>query len=196
MKPETQILIGKLATIPSALVVVFMLNDGVWPIEFDPSYLVPIALLAVYAFVLSCNWLRVSLVILTFVTVNMIALTFGVYLLIILCLSAILLLYQGVIGIYRKQRKQMNIKAQVTLCFWVTVTFVMGFCPPWRVPYKGTRYGLLWYPPAPDVVILYQESIDVGRLSIQWLIVAAMSCVMIHFFQNRRRQEISKNKKI
>lgn len=101
VKPQEQILIGKLGAIPSAIVAIFICNDGVWPIERPAECLVGVGLLAVYAFALSRNWLRASLAVLSFVTINMIAFTYGDSALLLHGLLALLLLYQGVIGMYR-----------------------------------------------------------------------------------------------
>jgi hypothetical protein len=185
LKAEKQILIGQLATIPTAFVVLFIVNQGVWPMHlFRPDMAITVVLLASYIFFLSRNWLRASLAIISFITVIMIAGTWGEKLLIVLGLSALLVLYQGIIGVYRIKSKQMNIKQHITVWSWVVISFIMGFVPPWSLAYTGTRYGPIWSHPIPDVLTIDGFSLNGTRLVIQWLIVALAGCILIHLFQD------------
>ncbi|MHC4396838.1 MAG: hypothetical protein ACYS1A_14405 [Planctomycetota bacterium] len=197
MKPEEQVSIGKLATIPTIFIVLFIANEGVvWPIHFFPLKMaITVVLLAGYAFLLSRNLLNASLGILSFITVDMIAVSFGDPLLLALGLLALFLLYQGIIGIYRMKSKQMNIKQQAVVWFWVAAAFIMGFCPPWSVAQDNgtqiTRYGPLWYPPHPDVLMMDGVGLAPGILSIQCLIITVISCTLVYILRDKKTEKTS-----
>lgn len=194
MKPEKQVLIGKLATIPTPLVVLFIANGGMWPMNFFPLEMaITVVLLTSYAFLLSRNLLNASLGILSFITAHMIVASFGGPLLIALGLLTLFVLYQGIIGIYRMKSKQMNIKQQAVIWFWVTAAFIMGFCPPWSVAQSNgtwiTRYGPLWSPPHADFLIMDGVGFAPGILSIQCLIITVVSCALVYILRDKKTEK-------
>lgn len=141
---------------------------------------------------LSRNLLNASLVILSFITMHMITVSFGHPLPIALVLLALFVLYQGVIDVYRMKSQQMNIKQQTIVWLWIASVFIMGICPPWSVIQSdgtyATRYGLLWFPPGPDFLVMDGVGLNPGVLSIQWLIITVVSCTLVCVLGNKNRK--------
>jgi hypothetical protein len=186
--PKAQVMTGQFSIVAAFFVVLFILNGSIPTLEMT----ITAAILGSYAFLLGRNLLKASLAILGFITVQMIAISYGRPTLITIVLLALFMLYQGIIGIYRKKSRQMNIKQQAVIWIWIAAAFVMGFCPPWLVVQRDNtdviRYGPIWSPPSPDFLVLDGVCLDVGTLGIQWLIISVVFSALIYILGDRKEK--------
>ncbi len=190
IKPNQQIQIGQFVTLFAIFAILIILNHGIMPLHIYPAYMaVAIALLGSYAFFISCKLISPGLTILSLITVNMIAITFGIPEMVVLALVTIVLLYQGIIGIYRIKSKQINIRQKVTIWSWLIISIIMGFYPPWTVIQSDdshiTRYGLLWSPPGPDFPIMDGVGLDINRIFLQWFLLSLAGCILIQVLKDK-----------
>ncbi|MHC4654641.1 MAG: hypothetical protein ACYS91_06425 [Planctomycetota bacterium] len=191
--PDVQVLIGKLGAIPIFFAVLFILN-GSSGLTYFPTLEMTItaAILGSYAFLLGRNLLKASLAILSFITVQMIPISYGRPTLTAIVLLALFMLYQGIIGIYRIKSKQMNNKQQAVIWIWIAAAFVMGFYPPWLVAQGNNtdviRYSPIWSPPSPGFLIIDGVHLNLGILDIQWLIISVV-CISLMYILGDRKEK-------
>jgi hypothetical protein len=104
-------------------------------------------------------------------------------------------------GAFKQKTVTMNLKQKICLWIGIGLIVLMGFYPPWVLPYnvKGVKnrinagYKPILKPPireTKDGEFKFGTSIDFSRLGVQWVLVAIVTGGLLITFKDKKQKDV------